>query len=84
MKKILAPLILLIGVILFAAGLSYIQVDNQAALSAAFVGAAMILYAFFLFRQTKRGSKKNSRDEILDKVRDRVSSQYSNDDERKD
>lgn len=83
MKKILAPIILLIGVILFAAGLSYLSIDNQSALFSAFVGAAMILYAFYLFR-SKRGTKKNSRDEILHKVRARVQSQYSNDDERKD
>lgn len=85
MKKIFTPIILLIGVILFAAGLSYLHIDNQAALFSAFVGAAMILYAFYLFRSNRRGSKKNSRDEILDKVRARVESQYErDDDERKD
>ena len=84
MKKILAPLILLFGVIFFAAGLTYLQVDNQTALFSAFVGAAMIWYAFYLFRQTRRNKNKNSRDDILDKVRERVASQYVRDDDNDD
>lgn len=83
MKKIFAPIILLFGVILFASGIAYLQVDNQTALVAAFIGAAMIWYAFFLFRQTRRRKGKNSRDDIMEKVRARVESQYS-DDERND
>lgn len=83
MKKVFAPIILLFGVIFFASGISFLQVDNQTALFSAFVGAALILYAFYLFRQSRRGGKKNSRDEIIDKVRARVESQYD-EDERKD
>lgn len=83
MKKILAPIILLIGVIFFASGITYLQVDNQTALFSAFVGAAMIWYAIYLIRSNSRKKGKNSRDDILDKVRERVASQYT-EDERDD
>lgn len=82
MKKVFAPIILLFGVIFFASGITFLQVDNQTALFSSFVGAALILYAFYLFRQTRKGGKKNSRDEIIDKVRARVESQYDNEDKR--
>lgn len=82
MKKVFAPIILLFGVIFFASGILFLQVDNQTALFSAFVGAALIFYAFYLFRQTSKGAKRNGRDEIIEKVRARVESQYDNEEKR--